>query len=192
MKIVAAILAAGASTRFGRLKQLFVLPDGRTLIRHAAEAACASRAERVAVVVGSSAERLSEALSGLALDTVRSPAPNEGIAASVRAATAWAHEHEAEGLVLCVGDQPLLTTSHLDALISNLEQEGGLVASYYDGRAGVPAAFPASSFKALSELSGDEGAAKILRATRNLTLIAWPEGGFDIDTPADASRLRAG
>jgi molybdenum cofactor cytidylyltransferase len=114
------------------------------------------------------------------------------VAASIRAAVGWAVEHDAEALLLCVCDQPLLTTSHLNALVSTLEKARCLTASYYGGAPGVPAAFPAGYFQELAQLSGDAGAAKILRSSPRVALIAWRGGEHDVDTPADLVRLRAG
>jgi molybdenum cofactor cytidylyltransferase len=88
-----------------------------------------------------------------------------------------------------VGDQTLLTTPHLDALLQVLEIENQLVASFYDGRAGVPAAFPARFFEQLNRLHGDVGAQKLLRGSRDTVLIAWPEGTIDLDEPADVAAL---
>jgi molybdenum cofactor cytidylyltransferase len=174
-------LAAGASRRLGVPKQLLELADGVSLVRNAAQSACTSQAERSAVVVGAHASEVSESIAGLPVDLVESEDPGEGVAASIRAATAWASSLAAEALLLCVCDQPLLSPSHLDALLYRWRQHRGLVASHYAGERGVPAVFPASYFSELAELSGDTGAAGILRSALRISLVDWPEGELDID-----------
>jgi molybdenum cofactor cytidylyltransferase len=189
MSTACAILAAGRSSRLGQPKQLLELADGRSLIRHVAETVKSSRAQPVAAIVGAHAAAVTDRLQGLALTVVPSESPAEGVAASIRAAVAWASRQSVDSLLFCVCDQPLLTASHLDALISIFEQERCLAASFYAGRPAVPALFPASYFKQLSQLKGDVGAGEILRQAPQLALVAWPEGEQDVDAPEDVARL---
>jgi len=95
----------------------------------------------------------------------------------------------ASALMLCVCDQPWLSTEHLDALwVASL---GGmrLAASQYGGLPGVPAVFPDHYFPRLSRLRGDRGAAAILRAAPELVTVPWPLGSVDVDVPADLAAL---
>jgi molybdenum cofactor cytidylyltransferase len=186
-----AILAAGASCRLGSPKQLAKLANGTTLVRHAAEVARAARISDLAVVLGAHASTIAPALAGLELELLASEDPAEGVAASIRAAASWAVERGAAALMLCVCDQPLLSTAHLDALLSTLEKARCLTASYYCGAPGVPAVFPSGYLPELAQLSGDGGAAKILRSAPRVALIPWRGGEQDVDTPADLARLLA-
>ena len=111
-----AVLAAGASRRLGRPKQL-VLVDGVSLIRHAALAATQARFARVAIVLGANAADVALALEGLDVERVDNPDWAEGMAASVRVAAAWARRHALDALLVAVADQPRLSSLHLDALI---------------------------------------------------------------------------
>lgn len=192
MNAVGAVLAAGASRRLGSPKQLLQLPNGSSLVRQSAQRLCASRVRRSSVIVGGpSAERVAESLVGLPLDVVPSENPDEGIAASIRAAAHWASRFQADALLLCVCDQPSLSTAHLDTLLEATGQPQRLVASRYAGRRAVPAVFPARYLAELANLHGDVGAAGILRAAAQITLVEWPEGELDVDTPLDWQRYRA-
>jgi molybdenum cofactor cytidylyltransferase len=191
MTVACAILAAGASKRLGHPKQLASLSDGRGLLRRVAETATSSRAASIAVVLDANAEPVARAVDGLPLDVLASEDASEGIAASIRTAATWARERGAAALLLCACDQPLLEPRHLNVLIATFEQERCPVASYYAGRAGVPALFPAAYFASLRELRGDTGASKLLRAARHLALVGWPEGEHDVDTAADLARASA-
>jgi CTP:molybdopterin cytidylyltransferase MocA len=113
----------------------------------------------------------------------------EGIGASVRAAVAWARDERADGLVLVLADQPLLTQSHIDRLAAALRAGAPAAASQYDDVLGVPAAFAASQFDALAGLEGDRGAARVLRETAGVISVPWAEGTVDVDTDTDVNVL---
>jgi len=191
VKVVGALLAAGASRRMGEPKQLLKLDGNVPLIRRSARVMLASALERVSVVVDPSASDIAEAVAGLRHELVASQAPSEGIAASIRAAVEWATQLEAQALLLSVCDQPKLSSLHLNRLIAAFAAEGGLAASFYAAAPGVPAIFPARYFGELDKLQGDVGAVRLLRQAPALSLVDWPEGEQDLDRPADVAAFRA-
>ena len=73
------ILAAGASSRMGRLKQLLPL-EGKPLLIRAAEAALESAAWPVVIVLGAQAENPGPGLARLPVLVVDNPAWPEGMA----------------------------------------------------------------------------------------------------------------
>ncbi|HEY2729313.1 MAG TPA: nucleotidyltransferase family protein [Polyangia bacterium] len=187
-----AVLAAGASRRLGRPKQL-VLVDGVPLIRHVAIAAVRSRCARVAIVLGANAAEVAPTLEGLDVECVDNPDWAEGMAASVRAAAAWAGRHALDALLLAVADQPRLSSLHLDALIAASNDGERAAASAYGGQLGVPALFPRSWNPRLALLRGDAGARHLLRASEELVApVAWQAGALDVDRPEDLSAIRVG
>ena len=163
MTVAIAILAAGASTRMApRKKQLLEL-EGEPLVRRAARIALASRASRVAVVLGAYADDIAPALAGLALTRLDNAAWAEGMAGSVRTAATWAATTDATALLLCVCDQPAVTTAHLDALIAaHTAAPARTIGSAYAGTIGVPALIPRSRWPELLALRGDRGARALL------------------------------
>ncbi len=179
--IVAAVLAAGASMRLGRPKQLIAL-DGEPLVRRAARLARASSCTEVAVVLGAHADAIAPTLDGLGVEVLENPLWPEGMGSSVRAAVGWALAECAQALLLVVCDQPRLTTAHLDALIAHR----GRVGSSYLGVVGVPALFPAVDFPALAMVRGDRGARTLLAGAAS---IDWPDGAIDVDTDDDLAKL---
>ena len=65
------------------------------------------------------------------------------------------------------------------------------MASRYAGVVGVPAVFPAAFFPELAQVQGDQGARRILvRHAAETSTIDFPEGSFDVDTPADEFILK--
>ena len=186
--IAAAILAAGASRRLGQPKQL-VPYHGTTLLRAIAAQVCASGCDRVAVVLGAHAETIAPTLHGLELAILPNAWWPEGVASSIRAAAAWAWRVRASALVLLVGDQPRLTTAHVDLLCTTFRDTGRSVGSRYAGIIGVPAVFDAAELPHLIELTGDHGARHVL-ADLQPAIVEWPDGAVDVDEPAQLTACR--
>lgn len=86
------------------------------------------------------------------------------------------------GIIVMTCDMPAVTADHL----RNLASSGGLKASSYAGRKGVPAYFPSALFPKMIALCGAEGARKLLHMADVVEL----EGGeWDIDTPDDLANF---
>ena len=183
------VLAAGASRRLGRPKQL--LPHGGVpLVRAIALVLLgAPSIGRVGVVTGSEHEAVEAAVAGLATDVLANTAWEEGMASSVRTAVAWAVSVGAEGLLIALVDQVRLSVEHVEALA--LAWRTGTVASAsgYGGTVGVPALFDKRAFGALLALEGDRVGAKVFRGREDVAIVPWEDGLVDIDTPDD---VRAG
>jgi CTP:molybdopterin cytidylyltransferase MocA len=180
-KTAAVILAAGASIRLGQPKQLVEIA-GETLLGRAVQVAHEAGCSPVVVVLGADAQWIRTRCSLGDAHMVINPDWPEGMASSVRAGVAAAAS--ADGVVLMTCDQPTLNAEHIQALAAS----GEVSASAYAGLRGVPAYFPAASFPALLQLTGDSGARDLLKQARTIDL---PGGELDIDTPADLARLRA-
>jgi len=175
MKTAAVVLAAGASTRFGSPKQLARL-GGETLLERAVRTAREAGCLPVVVVLGASAARIrAECALGDAHVVVNddwATGMGGSIACGVRVL------HDVDGCVVMTCDMPSVTSAHLRLLMAS----GGLTASAYARRRGVPAYFPAAMFDELLKLHGDAGARELLRRARSVEL---PGGELDIDTPED-------
>ncbi len=184
---VAIVLAAGASRRLGRPKQL-VVHRGRSLVRIAVEEVLASVCEGVAVVLGARAHAIGVAVEGLDVDVLVNRAWGEGIASSIRCGVSWALQRECRAALFLLCDQPKLRAVHLDHLVEAHEDGAPIVASRYGDALGVPALFDRSVLPALAELRGEEGAKRVIRE-RGAVGVDWPDGSDDVDTPDDVARL---
>ncbi len=183
------ILAAGASSRLGRPKQL--LPYlGKTLVEHAARTAIASGADEVVVVVGADASAVKEKLKGLKIRIVHNADWAEGMGSSVRHGVG-ALSGDIECVVLALCDQPRMTPDLLrDLAVRHFESGAPIVASSYDGVIGAPSAFGQIHFADLMSLRGDSGAREIIRRSPNpVETVSFSGGNVDVDTPADYLKL---
>lgn len=189
----AIVLAAGGSTRLGRPKQLVTLA-GKSLLRRAAEAAVASGASPVVVVLGNEAESFLPELAGLPVLSVTNPDWQQGMGSSlscgVRALQAEASSPTAVLLMVC--DQPRITSAHLRALWERYAGSGKVIAVRHGGRPGVPAIFPAQYLPQLASITGDKGARSLLAglAGEAIEIFDLPEAVLDLDTPEDLLHLR--
>lgn len=99
--------------------------------------------------------------------------------------------HVASAVIVLLADQPMVSAQHVAALIarwSGDEQE--IVASVYANTTGVPALFASGSFEKLSELTGDQGARKLLDDPEFVVHhVEFEDAATDIDTVADLARL---
>jgi molybdenum cofactor cytidylyltransferase len=187
----ALILAAGASKRLGRPKQLLPYRGG-TLLSHAI-ARVYGAFDPVIVVIGAYAERMRAALAGgPAVEIVENLEWEEGMASSIRAGTRHAlATGEWDALLLTLVDQPLVTRAHLIEMKDKfLAARPEVIAAVYGETIGVPAIFAGSLLGKLAELKGDRGARGIVGA-REVDLVRFPleEAGFDVDRPEDIAGL---
>jgi CTP:molybdopterin cytidylyltransferase MocA len=186
MRIVSAVLAAGASTRFGRAKAI-VEYEGVPLVRRAIAAASMADVEQTAVILGAHAAKILPLLDPSVVP-IFNLAWEEGMASSVRAAVTWAEQTKADALVLLLADQPLVRGAHVERLVSRWKNGAVAVASEHARVLGAPALFDRQMFGELARLSGDRGAASILRSRSDVERVPCPEAAVDVDTPADLSR----
>jgi molybdenum cofactor cytidylyltransferase len=188
------LLAAGASVRMGAPKQLIEV-DGKALLVRAVEAALASAAWPVIVVLGANAEKIRPLLARLPVLVAENPAWTEGMASSLRAGvdTLRTFSRALDGALVAVADQPAFSAEVIARLVTaRRETERGIVAARYAGRLGVPALFGCEHFAALAALTGEEGARHFLAAhVTEAAAVDLPELAVDLDTPEDVARLTA-
>jgi len=189
-----AILAAGASTRMGSPKQLLVV-DGKPLLIRAVEAALASAAWPVVVVLGANAEQIRPALARLPVIVTENPAWAEGMAASIRAGvtTLQQFSRSLDGALIALCDQPAFSADTIARLVETQRTTGrSIVAAQYAGRRGAPALFLRQHFATLTALTGEEGARALLHGDpAAVASVDLPALSLDLDTPADVAALTA-
>jgi CTP:molybdopterin cytidylyltransferase MocA len=179
--LAVALLAAGGATRFGGGK-LDAPCAGKPLGAWALEAALAVPHERLAVVVGDPAPDFARGCEVLVNERAA-----DGLGTSAALAARWAEGCDA--LLIVLADMPLVSPRTLRELVA---AGGAAAVAYPGGRPGAPACFPAALFPALAALTGDSGAAQVLRGLAEVTLIDAPaEELRDIDRPGDLADVSA-
>jgi molybdenum cofactor cytidylyltransferase len=181
------ILAAGSSSRMGRPKQL--LPwKGRTLLRHACETALATSCAPVIVVLGCEAEACARDVNDLSVITVVNAKWELGMGTSVASGISALETIDpgARGAILMLVDQPAVTPSFLERLLSEwTPPDPSIVATRYGDDGGVPALFASSYFSELRALDSARGARAILAREKSHVRLIDPECELiDLDTPS--------
>jgi molybdenum cofactor cytidylyltransferase len=189
--VAAVVLAAGASSRMGRPKQLLDL-GGRSLVRHAAQCAAAAACRPVVVVIGAQAELVKAELAGLGVWIVENPAWRAGLSSSI-ACGIRALPDSVGAAILVPCDQPALSPALLEALQQTQRDTGKpIVACRYGEVLGAPVLFRREWFSGLLRLAGDSGArALVAEAGADVAIVEFPDGAFDVDTPEDWARWQA-
>lgn len=185
--IACIILAAGRSRRMGRVNKLLAEIDGKPMVRWAAEAALASSARPVFVVLGHEAAEVRAALAGLAVTFVDNPDYAQGIASSVKRGIA-ALPASADGAVVCLGDMPRIGARQIDRLIAayNPVEGRALCIPTWRGKRGNPVLIGKRFFAEMQALTGDVGARPLISQYPELTCeVAMDDDAVlvDIDTP---------
>ena len=186
------ILAAGASTRLGRPKQLLSF-KGKSLLQHTIDTALATDAEEVLLVLGANAESILAETKTADVEVCVNGGWKQGMASSIHLGISTLQQSypdmDTATILLC--DQPFVTPDLLNELVATQQQSGKkIAASYYKNTAGVPVLFERSLFPELLKLQGQEGAKKLLGKLANeVVTVPFPEGEMDIDTETDYERL---
>ncbi|MGJ4856196.1 NTP transferase domain-containing protein [Labrys sp. La1] len=188
------VLAAGRSTRMGGPNKLLEDYAGKPLVRHAVEAALASRASSVTVVTGHQQAEVRAALAGLAVTFVHNPAFADGLSTSVRAGIATLPV-ECDAALIALGDMPLVDGALLDRLISAFEPDKGalIVLPVTQGQRGNPVIWARRFFDELQAIEGDAGGRQILKANSDAVVeipVSSIAASFDVDTQEALARLR--
>jgi len=187
------LLAAGASTRMGRPKQL--LPyHGRTLLRHAAETAVVAGCAPIVLVTGALHDELLAEIVGLPILAVHNSDWETGMASSIRAGLAAVAAAAPRAVLVMLTDQPLVTPELLRQLIVQQQAtQAPIVAAAYGETLGVPAIFDKSLLPELLKLQGAQGAGRLIaRLGAAVGQVAFPAGLLDVDTPAQYTALLQG
>lgn len=190
--VFAIVLAAGSASRYGRSKQLEDF-KGMSLVRHATELAHEVCGDNTILVTGHKSAAVARAAGDAARFLVVNDRYAEGMGSSI-AVAAKVVSHAADGILLMLADQPLITASHLRELRDTWNgADDEIVATSFAGRMGPPVLFPRKTFPALAQLSGDHGARGVLRDARfNMKTIKFEDARVDIDTPEDLAALNVG
>jgi molybdenum cofactor cytidylyltransferase len=188
----AIILAAGRSKRLGKPKQLLHY-KGKTLLERTINAARGASVQSIVLVLGSDSESVINGIDTTGLHIIENGDWQAGIASSIVSGINALYDIAPlpDAAILMVCDQPFVTASLLDQLLSMQKAtDKPIIASKYEDTTGTPALFHKSFFQQLLGLKGDSGAKKIMQQYPDvLAVVSFPLGGIDIDTMDDYESL---
>ena len=193
MRVVAVVLAAGASTRFGSPKALAEL-DGRPVLDHVLDAARRARIEERVVVLGHAADEIENAIEWQGELLVRNPDP-ELLSTSLQVGLGAASELEpsADAAVVMLGDQPRVSDDVIRGLVAaaGTSDRPIVMPEYADGGGSNPVVIRREAFDLADDATGDRGLGPLLADHRDLvTQVPFAGSNPDVDTPADLDELR--
>ena len=179
------LLAAGASKRMGKPKQL--LPWGnKTLIEHQIHVLLETN-NKVSVVLGAYSDKISKIIKQFPIEIYTNLDWENGMGTSISYGLKMLIEKhpEVEAVLISLIDQPLIKSTHFKKMM-DLFQPGNneIIVSYSEkGWSGSPVLFDKVYFKELLKLKGDQGAKRIVQKYRNsVKLIDGGDFLKDIDT----------
>ena len=195
-RVAGVLLAAGASTRMGKTKQL--LPFGeKTLIERVLVEALNSELDKVVLVLGYQAVEIKKIINPVSpqpkLTIIENRQFKQGISSSIIAGLSEienTHDH----VMILLGDMPFIHRDLINLLIRRYLQSGLLIAAIKgQDRPAHPMIFSRQLYPELLILQGDVGARALFTKYRDKVCLIEPEGPYDakdIDTPEDYAGIQ--
>ena len=182
------ILAAGASKRMGKPKQLLKTGNTSLIERTINVATHLPFKPIIAVVLGANFQKIQPIIPlHNNVFVVENQQWHKGMGTSLKKGLSFLIQKDPllQSVIVLVCDQPYLNVKILAQLIETFEQnKSEIIASKYGDTIGVPALFSRKVFSDLLKLNKDEGARKIIKKNRDKVVsIDFEKGIFDLDTP---------
>ncbi len=187
------LLAAGASRRMGKTKQL--LPWNETsLIEHQLKTLLTTGL-KVHVVLGAFAKEIQPQIEDLPITISMNPNWEKGMGNSLAFGVQQIIEKNKhiDGILIALVDQPLLTTAHFKKLINTFTPgQNQIICSKSDeGWSGPPIIFDSFYVNELMQQDGDDGAKNLTKKyTDVVTFVHLGVFMEDADTPEALRELR--
>lgn len=189
LPVGAIILAAGSGTRMAGAQKLLLDLDGTPMVKHVIQAASEGGCHQTVVVYSS--DDVKAAVGGDA-ELVHNPHARTGMASSLQAGLR-AMRPEIEAAVVLLGDQPLVGSRTVAALLRAWRREGSrpaVAVSQGQREWAPPVVLARDLWEQLFALKGDAGARQILQGHPELIdVVPAPGRGDDIDTPDDYAKI---
>jgi molybdenum cofactor cytidylyltransferase len=190
--ITALVMAAGAASRMGTVKQL--LPwQGSTFLENALQQLKLSQISQTIVILGAHADAISNKIGNSGAVLVYNKDWKAGLGSSIGCGVRYVmgKKVETEALLIVLADQPLVDTFYINEMIAGFAQgKNKMIATNYGGRQGVPAIFHRDYFGELLQLHADHGARDLLEKYKGEAIGLDPgEKAMDVDTMAQYRTL---
>lgn len=180
--VAALVLAAGRSTRMGRENKLLLDINGKPMVNHAIDAMLNSKVDHVIVVTGHEADAVGRAIADRAVTIVYNPAFADGLSTSL-AAGIDALPAEIEGVLVGLGDMPLIGPGDIDRLVAAFNPAEGraICVPTVNGKRGNPVLFSTEFLDEIRGIEGDVGARHLIGAHHDRV--------FEVEMASDAALI---
>lgn len=186
-KIAIVILAAGKSLRMGFAKQIIRI-NNEPLLKITLDK-IESISEETYCVLGANKDLILEEIHFNNTVVIDNLNYEKGLSSSISICIEFFEKKNLnyDGVLFVLGDQPAIETEYFLSIIKTFnEHKTKIIATNYDGKAGVPALFPKSFFKELKIIKGDKGAREILKnKPKSIIFESFKTNLVDIDTRKD-------
>ena len=134
------------------------------MLEHCFETLLRSKVHELVVVLSVRNKAVRNLLQGRRVRIVVNPLSKMGMSASIRRGLLKT-QPDCHGILIALGDQPLLKTSTINALIRAFNQgKGGIIVPSYRGTRGHPVIFHRRFKRELLNLKGDVGGRSIIES----------------------------
>jgi molybdenum cofactor cytidylyltransferase len=173
--LAALILAAGESRRMGSAKALLLYND-RTFVEHLLDVTRHPRIGVQRVVLGAEAEYIRERLGLDSSLIIENPDWQRGQLSSIQAGIRSLGGTPTEGVLLCLVDHPLISSTLVKTLIESFDASGKpIVLPSYLGRRGHPLIFASRLYDELLAAPAETGARAVV----------WKHDGEVLEVPTE-------
>lgn len=186
--VAGVILAAGASKRFGGVKQLADW-HGEPLIRHVVKQALAGGLDPVNVVIGHKAPDIINAIRDLPVTIVHNKGWADGQSSSVKLGciSAFAPKYRVGAALFMLVDQPFVSKDLISEILRTYyATRAQIVAPVIDNQRSNPVLFDLTLAEELRKLEGDTGGREVINR-HGFTALLWEDNRIlvEIDTQDD-------
>ena len=189
------LLAAGQSRRMGKVNKLLAEIDGVPMIHYVAAALRDSGVGPLVIVTGHQAEKICSALKDFDVEFVHNPRYGDGLSTSLVVGVS-ALTDRADGIIICQGDMPEVSSQHIDRLLAAFDPTEGraICVPTGNGKRGNPVLWGAKYFPEILAVAGDVGARHLIgEHAESVCEVEMEDIGVlvDIDTPQALRTARA-
>ena len=189
-KVSSIVLAAGKSTRMGSQKLLLPF-EGESMVKFIVDKIARSNSNQTLVVIGSHKNEIKDALKDCKVIFVENERFEEGMLSSVQAGVEFV-TNETDGMLIILGDQPMISEVVINRLISGFQKtEKGLLVPTFNGKRGHPVLISSKYKNSIKSINPEIGLRELFLNNANdiLEIEVEFEGILkDIDTQEDYKR----
>lgn len=191
--IAAVLLAAGQSRRMGPENKLLIEIHGKPMIQHAAAAVREAGIGSLIVVTGHEAERVEQALSEYDATYIKNPDFADGLSSSLARGLTVVPKN-AGAVLVCLGDMPRVTATHIQKLIAAWNPDVGreICVPTFKGKRGNPVLWSRRFIPEMKALAGDVGARHLIGEHADVVFeVEMDDDGIflDVDVPEAVAAL---